>query len=175
MKNAHIFMLDNYLYFHLAPSAQGIPLQTTESKLNLSDRLSRPKRSPSVTLLQSYHWGEGYAPNSPSPSPASTSVMWLFRKRGVCFSGSTPPEWELPARHLVNMSTTGTLTLRQISKSRLSLSKLKTALAVLTDHLIQKLFASCSAPFNLKKYKWPCASGEDLNMFVPYDVSKMEI
>lgn len=57
----------------------------------------------------------------------------------------------------------------------LSLGKLKTALVVLTDDLVQKLFSSCSAPFNLKKYKWPCASGEDLNMFVPYDASKMEI
>lgn len=57
----------------------------------------------------------------------------------------------------------------------LSLGKLKTALAVLTDDLVQKLFSSCPAPFNLKKYKWPCASGEYLNMFVPYDASKMEI
>lgn len=46
---------------------------------------------------------------------------------------------------------------------------------MLTDDLVQNLFSSCPASFNLKKYKWPCDSGEDLNMFVPYDVSKMEI
>lgn len=57
----------------------------------------------------------------------------------------------------------------------LSLGKLKTALAVLTDDLVHKLFFVCPSPFNLKNYKWPCTSGEELNMFVPYDVSKMEI
>lgn len=46
---------------------------------------------------------------------------------------------------------------------------------MLTDDLVQKLFSSCPAPFNLKKYKWPCASGEGLSMFVPYDVSKVGI
>lgn len=57
----------------------------------------------------------------------------------------------------------------------LSLGKLNTAMTVLTDDSVHQLFSSCPPPFNLKKYKWPCASEEDLNMFVPYDVSKMEI
>lgn len=57
----------------------------------------------------------------------------------------------------------------------LSLGKLNTAMTVLTDDSVHQLFSSCPPPFNLKKYKWPCASEEDLNMFVPYDVSKMEL
>lgn len=93
-------MLDNYLYFHLAPSAQGIPLQRTENKLNLSDSLSRPKRSSPVTLLQSCH-SEVWAVHLAAPpqllealpeAAPCTSVMWLFGNCGVCFSGLTPPE-----------------------------------------------------------------------------------
>lgn len=60
----------------------------------------------------------------PEAAPC-TFMMWLFGNYGVCFSGPTPPESEPPALHAVNMSTTGTVTLRQISKSRVIIRQIK--------------------------------------------------
>lgn len=80
-----------------------------------------------------YHWGGGCAPSSPSPTllealleaAPCTLLMWLFGNCGVCLPGPCPSEWEPPALRVANMFTKGTVTLRQISKSRVIIRQTK--------------------------------------------------
>lgn len=50
-------MPKSYLYFHLASSAQRIPLQGTQSQPDLSHHLSGPQRGAQLTQLR----GEAFA------------------------------------------------------------------------------------------------------------------